>query len=73
MIRTYLVSAYALTERLGQQDPQADAALTEYREKFKNWRLQNVRDWFAKHDPNPHPSFAATLQELYKGLQIAGL
>jgi adenylate cyclase len=73
MIRTYLVSAYALTERLGKQDAEADAALSEYREKFKNWRLQNVQDWFAKHDPSPHPSFAATLQDLYKGLQTAGL
>jgi adenylate cyclase len=73
MIRTYLVSAYALTGRLGQQDAEADAALSEYGEKFKNWRLQNVRDWFAKHDPNPHPSFAVTLKELYNGLQIAGL
>jgi hypothetical protein len=47
--------------------------VNEYREKFKDWPLQKIQDWFAKLDPNPPPSFAATLQDLYKGLQIAGL
>ena len=72
MVRTYLVSAYALTRQLGN-DAEADAALSEYRVILKNWSLQKVQDWFKKHDRNPHPSFAATLQELYKGLQRAGL
>jgi tetratricopeptide (TPR) repeat protein len=69
--RVDLISAYALTGRLEQ--PEAQAALSEYRDKFKNWRLANIRDWFAKTFPNPTPGFAATLQELFKGLQIAGL
>jgi hypothetical protein len=64
-----LISAYALTGR--QQE--AQAALSDYREKFKNWRLADIRDWFDKTFPNPSPGFAATLQELYNGLQIAGL
>ena len=73
MIRAYLISAYALTGRLGQRE--AQAALSEYseNEKFKNWRLKNIQEWYAKHDPNPHPSFESNLQELFKGLQMAGL
>jgi adenylate cyclase len=69
--RAWLISAYALKGRLEQHE--AQAALSEYREKFKNWGLQNIRDWFAEKEPNPSPGFAATLQELYRGLQIAGL
>jgi adenylate cyclase len=69
--RMHLISAYALTGRLAQHE--AQAALSEYREKFKNWSLPNIRDWFAKADPNPHPGFEAYLEELYKGLQMAGV
>jgi adenylate cyclase len=69
--RMHLISAYALTGRLAQ--PEAQAALEEYLANFKNWRSPNIRDWFAKADPNPHPGFAAYLEELYKGLQIAGV
>jgi len=69
--RMELISAYALTGRLERQD--AQAALREYREKFENRKLADIRDWFAKTFPNPSPRFAATLEELYKGLQMAGL
>jgi adenylate cyclase len=69
--RMELISAYALTGRLEQ--PEAQAAVSEYREKFKNWRSADIRDWFAKTFPNPTPGFAATLQDLYDGLKIAGL
>jgi adenylate cyclase len=71
MNRASLISAYALTGRLGQHE--AQTALSEYREKFKNWRLTNIRDWYAKTQPDPHPDFAATLQDLYKGLEMAGV
>ncbi len=71
MNRASLISAYALTGRLGEHE--AQVALSEYREKFKNWRLPNIRDWYAKTQPNPHPGFKATLDELYKGLEIAGV
>jgi adenylate cyclase len=69
--RAYLISAYAVTGRVGQHD--AQTVLSEYLEKFKNWRLPNIRDRYAKIVPNPSPGFAVTLQEFYKGLQIAGL
>jgi adenylate cyclase len=69
--RAWLISAYALTEQLGQQE--AQAALSEYREKFKYWPYPKIRDWYAKTEPYPSPGFAATLQELFKGLQMAGV
>jgi adenylate cyclase len=67
--RAWLISAYTLK---GQQ-PEAQAALIEYREKFKDWPLDKIRDWFVKTEPHPIPAFKATLEELYKGLQTAGL
>src|ERR1700751_5432080 len=38
--RAYLISAYALMGR-----PEVNAALSEYREKFKDWPLERVRNW----------------------------
>ena len=69
--RAWLISAYALTKRLQQHE--AQAALIEYRKKFKNWGLQNIRDWFAEREPNPSPGFKATLDKLYEGLEKARL
>jgi len=69
--RAWLISAYALAGRLREHE--AQAALSEYLEKFKNWRFSNIRDWYGKPESNPRPSFEANLQELFKGLQIAGL
>jgi class 3 adenylate cyclase/TolB-like protein/Flp pilus assembly protein TadD len=69
--RMHLISAYALKGRLAEREVQA--ALSEYRDKFKNWSLPNIQEWFAKGHPNPHPGFAAYLEELYKGLQMAGV
>ena len=69
--RAWLISAYTLAGRLREHE--AQAALSEYLEKFKNWRLSNIRDWYGKPESNPRPSFEANLQELFKGLQIAGL
>jgi adenylate cyclase len=69
--RAHLISAYALTNRLEQ--PEAQLALKEYLEKFNKWRLENIKDWFAKAQPNPHPRFKANLQNLYEGLEKAGV
>src|SRR3984893_15412753 len=57
--RAYVISAYALAGRLQQHG--AQAALSEYREKFKDWGLQEIRNWFAKTQPNPHSQVAANL------------
>jgi adenylate cyclase len=70
--RAHLISAYALTGRLQEDD--AQAALSEYRAKFSNWPLQpRILDYYAKEIPNHHPAFHATLEELYKGLRLAGV
>ncbi len=69
--RAYLISAYGLTGRLGHHE--AQTALSEYREKFKNWPVPKIRDWYVKTEPNLNPGFEATLQELFNGLQMAGL
>lgn len=71
--RAHLISAYALTGRLEQDE--AQAALTEYREKFwTKWRLEPaIRDYYAKEIPNHHPNFRASVEELFKGLQLAGI
>jgi adenylate cyclase len=69
--RVHLISAYALTGRIEQHE--AQAALNEFRDKFKNWALPNIRDWYAKHFLNHSPAFEAILRELFNGLQIADL
>lgn len=69
--RAHLISAYALTGRL--EEAEAQTALAEYREKFKKWPLPAVQEWFYKAQPNPKPGFKANLDELYKGLQLAGI
>lgn len=69
--RAYLISAYALAGQIQQHE--AQAALSEYREKFKHWGVQEIRDWFAKTQPNPHSQVAANLQEFFVGLEKAGI
>jgi adenylate cyclase len=69
--RAHLISAYALKRRLEQ--PEAQAALSEYREKFNNWGSPVIRAWFAKTQPKPHPQFAANLKEFFEGLEKAGI
>jgi tetratricopeptide (TPR) repeat protein len=71
--RAHLISAYALTGRLEQHE--AQAALTEYRENFwDKWRLEPaISGYYAKEIPNQHPDFHASIEELYKGLRLAGI
>jgi adenylate cyclase len=69
--RVHLIAAYALTNRLG--DSEARSELNEYRTKFKGWGLPAIQFWFAKTQPKPKPAFKANLDELYKGLELAGL
>jgi adenylate cyclase len=68
----HLISAYALTGRLGE--PDARAALAEYRQRFKrNWSLDpNIRHYYtqAKYRGAP-PELQASLQEYFRGLEIA--
>jgi TolB-like protein/Tfp pilus assembly protein PilF len=67
--RVHLISAYSLTGR--QQE--AQTALSEFRNKFQNWGLPNIQDWYAKRFLNQSPALEAILRELFNGLQTAGL
>ena len=67
--RVHLISAYSLAKR--QQE--AQAALSEFRGKFKNWELANIKDWYDKRFLNHGPALEAILSELFNGLQAAGL
>jgi tetratricopeptide (TPR) repeat protein len=68
----HLISAYALTGQL--QQPDANADLDEYRQRFKaDWPLEpNIKEYYnqAKYRSAP-PELQAALQEYFSGLQIA--
>jgi adenylate cyclase len=70
-VRAHLIGAYALSGRLGE--PEAKAALNEYREFFTHWSLDPaIRKWaYHKRFRDAHPDFKAAIQELLRGLQIA--
>jgi hypothetical protein len=67
-----LISAYALTGRLGEPDEQA--ALNEYRARFKaDWPFEpNIKNVYtqAKYR-SPPPQLRAALEEYFKGLETA--
>jgi class 3 adenylate cyclase/TolB-like protein/Flp pilus assembly protein TadD len=69
--RAFLIGAYALAGRL--ETNEARTAVNEYRKKFKDWPLEKIQEWFDKLEPDPPRGFAATLRELYQGLEKAGL
>jgi tetratricopeptide (TPR) repeat protein len=67
----YLISAYALTGRL--RNNEAQAALNEYRAKFQNWPLNpTIKDYYTQgRYRNAAPDLMASLQEFFNGLQTA--
>jgi adenylate cyclase len=69
--RAYLVSAFALTGRHEQSE--ARAALSDYNSAFSGYTVQRITDLYEKELPHPDPGMQASIQELYKGLQLAGV
>jgi adenylate cyclase len=69
--RAYLLAAYALTGRHSQ--PEGVAALTDYNAGFSGYTVQRIRDLYANELPHPDPGMQASIQELYRGLQLAGV
>jgi adenylate cyclase len=69
--RAYLLSAYALTGR--QEQPETRAALNEFNALFSGYTVQRIRDLYEKERLRPDPGIQASIQELYKGLQLAGV
>jgi adenylate cyclase len=67
--RAHLVSAFALT---GNQ-ADAAAALKDFDNVLPGYSLARIQDIYLQEIPNKDPAFQKTLQELYKGLQLAGM
>jgi len=69
--RAYLVSAYALTGR--DKQPEAIAALNEFKIKFSEHTVQRIRAVYEKENPQSDPGMQASIRELSKGLLSAGV
>jgi adenylate cyclase len=69
--RAYLLAALALTER--HEQPEGVAALGDYKAGFGGYTVQRIRGMYEKEVPHPDPGMQASIQELYKGLQKAGV
>jgi adenylate cyclase len=69
--RAYLVSAFALTGRHEQSE--ARAALSDYNGAFAGYTVQRITDLYEKELPHPDAGMQASIQELYRGLQLAGV
>jgi hypothetical protein len=53
--------------------PEDRAALSEYTGAFNGYTVQRIRDLYEKELPHPDPGMQASIQELYKGLCLAGV
>jgi adenylate cyclase len=69
--RAYLVAAYALNGR--HQQTEGIAASSDYKAAFSAYTVQRIRDLYARELPHPDPGMQASIQELYRGLQLAGV
>ena len=69
--RAYLLAAYALTNR--HQQPEAVTTRDDYNSTFASYNLQRIRNLYATQLPHPDPAMQASIQELYRGLQLAGV
>jgi class 3 adenylate cyclase/TolB-like protein len=69
--RAYLLAAYALTGQ--HQNPEGLAALTEYNSSFSQYTLQRLAEIYEKEFPHTDPNVQASIQELYRGLRLAGV
>jgi len=69
--RAYLLAAYALTGR--HEQPEGVTALNDYKGAFGGYTVQRIRDLYEKELPHTDTGIQASIQELYKGLQVAGV
>jgi len=69
--RAYLLAAYAHTGR--HQGPEGVAAASDYKGGYGAYTIQRIRDLYAGELPHPDPGMKASIQELYKGLQLVGV
>jgi adenylate cyclase len=67
----YLVSAYALTKQ--EDQPQAIAAISEFKQKFKEYTVETIRRVYEKENPQSNERMKESIEELSKGLLAAGI
>jgi adenylate cyclase len=67
--QAHLASAFALSGHAAD----ADATLKEFSRALPGYTLERIQKIYLDEIPNKNPAFQETLQELYKGLQQAGL
>jgi adenylate cyclase len=67
--RAHLVSAFALTGNAAD----AAGALKDFDNALPGYTLARIQDIYLQEIPSKDPAFQKTLQELYKGLQQAGM
>jgi adenylate cyclase len=67
--RAHLVSAFALA---GKQ-AEATAALTDFNNALPGYTQARIRDIYLQEIPNQNPAFQSALNELFKGLEQAGM
>jgi len=70
-IRAQLISAYALTQQLNKDEVQA--AISEYQEKCKEWRLDPEINKYYEETKyrDADPTYKGVIRQLLNGLQIA--
>jgi hypothetical protein len=47
--------------------------LADYNAAFSGYTVQRIRELYEKELPHPDQGMKASIQELYKGLQLAGV
>jgi len=69
--RAYLLAAYALTGR--HQQPESVSALADFNTGFSGYTVQRINNLYQTELPHPDPGMQASIQELYRGLRLAGV
>jgi tetratricopeptide (TPR) repeat protein len=69
--RAYLLSAYALAGR--HKQPEGITALSEFNTLFTEYTVHQISDIYVKEMPHTDVNMQASLEELYKGLRLAGV
>lgn len=67
--RAWLIAAYALNN----EDDKAKAVLNEFTEKYREWNLARITEYYATNDRHRNPTLEAASKKLIEGLRKAGL
>ncbi len=67
--QAHLMAAHALAGN----NAEAAAALADFNKALPGYDLKRIQEIYLREIPNTDPAFQNTLNELYKGLQLAGM